>query len=167
MPTRRTSQLATILLAGPLLLAALGACSASGTPDAGSGPSPSGTPTSSSAADYQLAFAECLRDEGIDMPDPEGDSVAPPPMDGAFATAAAACAQELGPAPAPDGGSSDSDAGRQTELLQIAACLRENGVDVADPQPGGTIEIPVGAPQDVVATCAPRGIPAGSAIPVQ
>jgi hypothetical protein len=158
----RTAALAVL---APLLLTTVSACGGndSSTNDFGSGSStesPSqGAPTSFDA--YQLAFAECMREQGVDMPDPD-DSGAQLNNGGdpdAFAAAAQTCQDELGQPPAPDGDSvGESNSDLQARNLKIAECLRENGVDVEDPQPDGSLDVPADAPFDVVAKCAPGGV---------
>ena len=90
-----------------------------------------------------LAFSECMREQGIDLPDPtvdsdgnaqilrEGDG--PPPiaereaMEAAFET----CDEHL------EGMTSGFDTNDQTELqdrlLEFAQCMRDNGVEMDDP----------------------------------
>lgn len=160
MPKQRTSKLAAAL-AIPLLLVALSACgtlSADDAPDSGSD-SPSAQ-ASRSAEDYQLAFSECMREQGIDMPDPNADGSVPAASGEGLMEAVEVCQDDLGgpPPTVGDSGSVMSDEERQAELLELAACFRENGIDVPDPQPGELPSIPVDAPEEVLEECAPNGV---------
>jgi hypothetical protein len=160
MPKQRISKLAAAL-AIPLLLVALSACgteSADDAPDSGSN-SPS-TQTSRSAEDYQLAFAECMREQGIDMPDPNADGSVPAASGEGLMEAVELCQEDLGGAPPTvgDSGPLMSDEERQAESLKLAACFRDNGFDVPDPQPGEVPSIPVDAPKEVLEECAPNGV---------
>lgn len=72
-------------------------------------PEPEGSSRSSEASspdqafqDWQLKFAECMRAEGVDMPDPSGSGsqqLELPDDMGAFETAAAVCQEKLGDPP--------------------------------------------------------------------
>ncbi|MFI9487536.1 hypothetical protein ACIG47_14195 [Promicromonospora sp. NPDC052451] len=158
MSKRRTPSLAAVL-AVPLLLVALSACGTAGdAPDAES-TADSGTEQFESLEDYQLAFASCMRDQGVDMADPNSDGSVEAQAGDAFMEAAEVCQGELGrPPAAPGGGPSMSDEEQRAEWLEIAACLRDNGIDVADPGPGESLTIPMDVPDDVFAECAPQGV---------
>lgn len=160
MPKQRTPKLAATL-AIPLLLFALSACgSTDETPhDSGSGADGGSGTQTQSAEDYQLAFAECMREQGVDMPDPNPDGSIEAPAGDGFLEAAETCQAELGEAPAPPGGGSQmSEEEQRAEWLEIAACFRDNGVDVPDPGPGEMLTLPMDVPEDVFEECAPNGV---------
>jgi hypothetical protein len=149
----------TLKLAGAVLLVGaltIGCGSAADTPDTGS------TSTAAdSFEDYQLAFADCMREHGIDVPDPSGDgSMRAPAIDdmGAFTEASDACQKKLGQPPVPEGEPTRSDEERLAEMVETAECFREHGIEVPDPKPGEMITIPLDAPEDVLEACAPDGI---------
>jgi hypothetical protein len=164
MPTtKKPRYLAVLLLALPLI-AGLSACSTADTRDADrSAPNPQGsqTQTFDSFEDYQLAFAECMRDEGIDMEDPNNGGQSITQTDDAFMAAAEACQAEIGTPPAresvPGNGGPSSEELRQVHL-EIAECLRERGVDVLDPGPGEDLAIPSDVPAEAFEACAPNGV---------
>ena len=99
------------------------------------------------------AFAQCMREHGIDMPDPQvsndgkggvgftveapaGGANGPRPGDEAFKTANADCKKHLdGVVSGPDGkGPSDADREKfQRQALAFAKCMRAHGVDMPDP----------------------------------
>jgi hypothetical protein len=99
-----------------------------------------------------LAFAQCMRDNGIDMPDPEpGGGIvaletAPAdggPSDADFQRAEEACSHLL-----PEGmGPTDE---KQTELqdafLAFTECMRDNGIEMPDPEfeDGGGFSVEIG-----------------------
>ncbi|XUK60474.1 Lipoprotein [Plantibacter sp. RU18] len=147
-------KLAAALCAIPLLIGSLAACS---TPD-----EPSSSGKEMSFNDYQLAFAQCMRDEGIDMEDPTGEGQEGLKFgsedDEAQEAALKKCTDKLGTPPAPPGGE-QSDAEAHEEQLKLAECLRENGVDVPDPKEGEGLRLPADAPEEAFAAC---GIEGGS-----
>lgn len=163
MPTTKKSRsLAALLLALPLI-AGLSACGAADTGDDGATPRTpeSQTQTFDSFEEYQLAFAECMRDKGIDMEDPSNGGQSITQADDAFMEAAEACQAEIGSPPpresTPGDGGPSSEELRE-EHLEIAACLREQGVDVPDPGPGEDLAIPSDVPAAAFETCAPNGV---------
>jgi hypothetical protein len=86
-----------------------------------------------------LKYAQCMRDNGVSLPDPvegkagslyEGVDQDSP----AFTSADAVCApilQGIVDDRKNKGGTEDQD-----EMLALAECLREHGIDVSDPVPG-------------------------------
>ena len=89
-----------------------------------------------------LEFAQCIRDEGLDFDDPtiaaDGSVSFTPPQGGVtdeFAEAAEECGELL------EGASFLPDDDQLTEiedqLLEFAECLREQGLDVDDPDLSG------------------------------
>lgn len=117
--------------------------------------------------DYQLAFADCMREHGIDVPDPSSDgSMQAPAIDdmSAFTEASDACQKKLGQPPVAAGEPTKSDEERLAEMVEMAECFREHGIEVPDPKAGEMITIPMDAPEDVLEACAPNGI-SGPAAP--
>lgn len=153
-PARRPLGKLAALIAIPMLVGSLAAC-ASGSPGSESA---SKTPSSTqSFEDWQLAFASCMRDEGVDMPDPDKDGSGAAISLGdadpeAFTAASKTCTDKLGAPPAPAGGDVPvSD--RFDDQLRMAECFRENGIDVPDPVKGEAMSIPSDVPEDVLDTC--------------
>lgn len=118
-------------------------------------------PTEEEMQDAMLEYAECMRDNGIDMPDPEfsedggGFSVgARPGADGApgseeWEAAEEACGSIMedvrGEMTPP---SAEELAELEDKLLAMAQCMRDKGHDMPDPQvsgDGGGIEIAIGS----------------------
>jgi hypothetical protein len=102
-----------------------------------------------------------MREHGIDMEDPneDGGIVASRPEDETPAKqeATEACLERLGPSPVGSGSSGDAggpDAEeKREELLDLAACLREQGYDVEDPAPGEGLGMPGGITEEALETC--------------
>jgi hypothetical protein len=131
----------TPILAVLAAAALLGACSDDGTDDqvatAGGDGTETAAETTAASDDAQaLAFAECMRDNGIDMPDPaagldgllEAATASSSDHTEAELTAAiAACEAEL---PAFDE-VEDVDIDEEA-LLAHTECLREQGLDISD-----------------------------------
>jgi hypothetical protein len=130
-----------------------------------------------------LAFTKCMRDHGVDLPDPQvtrsatgsktggGPIIATnvDPEDPAFAKAQEACE----PLMANVRGELDNDPERQAEmkqqLLAFAKCMRDHGIDMPDPtfDANGNAQITGGPPpadrdskafDDASKACAPDGM---------
>jgi hypothetical protein len=135
---------------GLLLTVGLTAC---GNADNGDGVATAGGASTSSAAsemteqDKYLKFAQCMRDNGIDVADPE-DGRPPKRLipEGVTAAeekieAAMEKCEEFAPSPGMQAGG-QLDAQQQEQLRLMAQCMRDNGVpDFPDPTDKGlTIE---------------------------
>jgi hypothetical protein len=127
-------RLPTLLVIAAATGAAAG-CGGSG----GGGSGSDGKPDDS----RQLAFAQCLRKAGIDAPDPKTDGngrvsqrigvprgISRQRMDQIQAD----CQKKTGGGPKPM--SREEQAKFRDAALKFAQCMRRNGVDVPDPQPG-------------------------------
>lgn len=164
MSTRRI----TTALAAFALVGALGACGgdddeATGDPTTGEDDSPSSEGTD--PADAALEYAQCMRDHGVNMEDPEvgSDGEMSINLDG---DTAGATDEELQAAedeckPILDEAQPDRDpispeelAERQDQAVQMAQCMRDRGWDMPDPEveEGGGIAVQnppnVGGPGD-------------------
>jgi hypothetical protein len=135
-PAGRRPPLA-VLVAMLALTLAVAACTGSGNPTA-----------SSNASDNQdrrqraLNFAKCLRQHGIDMPDPQFTA------DGGIEQRLPAGVSESNPrytaaqraCQTPTyGGSKHPTAQQLQQLVRYARCIREQGIDMADPDANGQI----------------------------
>lgn len=110
-------------------------------------------------ADWSLSYATCMREHGIDMPDPKPGEGLALPMGGpgmeATVEASDACRAELGDPPVAEG-EQPTDRELQERQLKLVQCLREHGVDVPDPQPGQGIGLDLSWPAEALQAC---GIP--------
>ncbi|HVY97356.1 MAG TPA: hypothetical protein VHA54_10400 [Solirubrobacterales bacterium] len=119
---RKTDWLVVSTLA--LCVAGLVAC--------GSG-SGSGSGESSAREDAGIEFAECMREHGVEMEDPKpGQNITLENDDAATRRAAAACNGKL------DGAGQELSAEEDEEFregwLAFSQCMRDEGIDLADPQ---------------------------------
>lgn len=108
-----------------------------------------------------LAFYQCLRDNGLDVADPEREGMIDlkgiDPND--FATRA--IVDECSAEHLSDGGPASGGVGSANadSLVDFAQCMRDNGVDMPDPTAEGALNMPEdidpNSPefQDAVATC--------------
>ncbi|WP_165983881.1 hypothetical protein [Streptomyces sp. YIM 98790] len=140
---RRTATAAALLALG-LFTAACGGSDEDSTPVASLNDD-SGTAAEKSAddtAEQAQAFAACMREHGIDLPDPD-------PETGEFGLAdvrsgvddletlqsAMDSCRDLAP---PQLSDRDPFTDEQLDAMgDLAACMRENGIDVPDPDPDG------------------------------
>jgi len=135
--------LASVIVVG--LTLALGACggSESSTGASESGGSSASSATSNQQDTSQVKLAQCLRDQGLDVPDTEGH--------GAFAQLSAAERKRLeaalqGPCREYQSGAfGDSSEPQSQEFLDaitaFTVCLREQGVEVPDPDPANPFAV--------------------------
>jgi hypothetical protein len=95
-----------------------------------------------------LAFAKCMREHGIDMPDPKVDANGRMEMringrgvdDAKMREAQTACQDKMGGAFGPGGGPADPQF--QEKALEYSRCMRQHGVPkFPDPQPNGGLLI--------------------------
>ncbi|MFY1689231.1 hypothetical protein [Plantactinospora sp. WMMB782] len=142
-------------LALPVLGLALAGCAkadegpgvASAQGGGGAGPTASASAAAMSNDDRRLEFAKCMRENGVEMPDPEpgkggirmqrkaGD-------DPAKAEAAMEKCRHL----LPNGGQLELTPEQVEQVRKMAKCMRENGVpNFPDPQPDGTMQLGQGS----------------------
>ncbi|GIF26759.1 hypothetical protein BJ973_000151 [Actinoplanes tereljensis] len=131
------------LTALALALTCLAACGGGGTEDtgiasAGGAATPSASASAGATGDG-LKFAACMRENGIDMPDPDPSSAG----GGLQSVRGSADQTKLNAAlqkcqqyrPTGGQGSALSDPANQKQLEELAKCFRSHGVDVPDPDP--------------------------------
>ncbi len=99
-----------------------------------------------------LAFAQCMRKNGVDVPDPGGDGMivvgggpkAGQPVEAnreEMQKAEQACKKER---EALEGTIGEPPADIQDKFLKMARCMRRHGVDMPDPSTGGDGQVTVG-----------------------
>ena len=139
---------------GVCALGMVAACGSKSTTDA----APSATSATESAEDYNLKFAQCLRDAGFNVSDPSANKDVRSEDTGgdpaAFNAASQECEKKLGPAP---GASSDdlNDPETLDAGVKMAECLRADGYDVKDPEPGKGLSLDLGTiPDSALQKCA-------------
>jgi hypothetical protein len=135
-----------LLLAVPLLLAGCGATpTTSGVASAGDGTAqPPASASASAPADRgepQLKFAQCMRENGVDMADPDGSGrvriQGKKGEEGKTEKAMKECQHFMEGAVGDKGAAPDPK--RLDEVVKYAQCMREQGVDMPDPGPDGRL----------------------------
>jgi hypothetical protein len=119
-----------------------------------------------SAEDYTLKFNQCLRDAGFNVSDSdEGKDIRTQDVGGdaaAFNTAVEDCEKKLGPPPGASTQNPDDPEILQSSIA-LAECLRNEGYDVKDPEPGKGLSIDVGTiPQEAIEKCAASAAPSSA-----
>jgi hypothetical protein len=101
-----------------------------------------GTPGAAAADEHDqvVRYARCLREHGVNAPDP-------PAGDNDIRIQGASPAQEEAARQAckryaPNAAGGEPSAEESDKLLKIARCMRAHGVSVADPQPGQGLNLP-------------------------
>ncbi len=126
-----------VVLAALALTLALSACGGEGGAEPGSA-------ASSASADRRegaLEFAECMREHGVDHPDPDENGlfrIEPgqsfDPRSAQFRQASEACEKYLRAMGPPPKLSEEDREKLQEQMLSFAECMRRQGVDMPDPQ---------------------------------
>jgi hypothetical protein len=137
-----------LLLALALAMAGCGGGNSDGVASLGGNDKATTSTRAGGGKDFRqaaLAYARCMRQHGIAMPDPKFDAQGrmaqqnPPgvgPGDPKYDAAEQACKQYL-----PGGGEpAKPDPQVQQQMLAYARCLRQHGVNIPDPKPGGGID---------------------------
>lgn len=116
----------------------LSGCGVADSGDATSDASSSSNASSGSDHDKMLGYAQCLRENGLEVEDPRpGEGVRLQGKDEDVEPALQAC-EDLEPA----GAVVDDPEAARDDMLQIARCMREHAVeDFPDPKPGEGIDI--------------------------
>ncbi|NUO55224.1 MAG: hypothetical protein HOV71_26850 [Hamadaea sp.] len=133
------------------LLFALSGCGKSGGDDNGvasvsgtasASPSPSKTRSAAEEQERALKFAQCMREHGVDMPDPEIKDgkiqMRINAQPGTNIEAAQQACKDYAPDGGPGGGKADPE--MQKKGLEFAKCMRDHGVEKfpdPDPNQGG------------------------------
>jgi hypothetical protein len=136
-----------LLVAAAAAALALGACGGSG------GGSGSANSQEDKAFEGALKFAKCMREHGIDMPDPKKDAnggikqtVNGRPGSRAAMQAAQKACQKYMKAGGGRAPSAAEQAKIKTAMLAYAKCMRDHGIDVPDPKfSGGGIQFELGS----------------------
>ncbi|NAS21477.1 hypothetical protein GT755_07230 [Herbidospora sp. NEAU-GS84] len=140
-----------LVAAVPLFLAACGTGQQSGVATAGGGSASAAAAPSPAASGDAVKFAQCMREHGIDVPDPEpgGNAVRvriKEGVDPATVEKANAECEEFRPI---GGGPPMGDAAFADAVQKYTDCMRDNGVDMPDPKVDGGRML-IRAPKDVM-----------------
>ncbi|MFJ2033001.1 hypothetical protein [Streptosporangium sp. NPDC087985] len=147
-----------LLLAVPLLLTGCGAApttpGVASAADGTAGPNP----TASAPVDRgqaQLRFAQCMRENGVDMADPDGSGQirlkAHKGEEAKTEKAMKQCQHFMEDAIGDQGAAPDPK--RRDEMIKYVQCMREQGIDIPDPDPNGRLrlKLPQGGEQKMKA----------------
>ncbi|MGP3964098.1 hypothetical protein ACTWPT_49855 [Nonomuraea sp. 3N208] len=141
-----------LLVVVPLMLA-LAACGGAAAKDDGvasaNGGVTSAGPTASPSAkadpqEAALKFAKCMREHGIDMPDPKVDGgnfeiSLPRGVTPEKAEKAHKACEHLMESAIPEGEKPSAE--DYDQMVKFAQCMREQGIDMPDPKPGEPMRI--------------------------
>jgi hypothetical protein len=176
--SRLLRPIAAIVALVALLAACTGAAagpSVASLDDPGVSSSPGASPAASalSPQDAALAYARCMRDNGVDMPDPQvttgsggevkiqqngGASVSKDKMNAADAV----CHHFMADA-APNGKGPGLSTEDQDKVLAFAKCMRDHGIDMPDPDfsaGGFSIRVNAGGNTNTSGGAGPKDDPA-------
>ncbi|MEU0566639.1 hypothetical protein ABZ297_14770 [Nonomuraea sp. NPDC005983] len=143
-----------LMLAGlaPVLAMTLAACGSKpaddGIASAGGGtakPTASASP-SLDPQEARLKFAQCMREHGVDMPDPDSSgrvTIKGKKGDPDPSKAMQACQHFMKDAVGNKMGG-PMDPAQRDRMVKFAACMREHGVDMPDPGPNGEFRAKIG-----------------------
>ncbi|MBB6174729.1 hypothetical protein HNR23_004789 [Nocardiopsis mwathae] len=118
-------------------LLAIAGCTGDPEPEVPTAGGENTSPTTGDTAAQLVEYDDCMREHGVEMPT-DGD---PAGLEGidvdeeTLKTAMSAC-EDLMP-----GGELDLDEETVEELRAWTECMRENGVDIADPGPDGALDL--------------------------
>ncbi|WP_067824287.1 hypothetical protein [Actinomadura kijaniata] len=130
-----------MLIVGVVALASVAACggkkdgdgvASAGGPGKGASASPSLKPE-----DARLKFAQCMRQNGVDMPDPSGERGVQIKSRKGDEGKTEAAMKKCQPILKAGGEMPDiNDPKMHDQMVRFAQCMRQNGVDMPDPKPG-------------------------------
>lgn len=148
------------LFAVPLMAVSLAGCSPTASDETGQTGGSSSAGDASDSMQWQLDYAACMREQGIDIEDPKpGGGLSTSTSQGTDAAALEAasktCTDKLGEPPAPRPEEQQAADEQFLEMMTKAAeCYREHGYDVPDPDLNSkSLNFPSDAPEDVVTEC--------------
>jgi hypothetical protein len=103
---------------------------------------------------WDLKFVGCLRSQGIEIEDPRPTTGFPAVnRDAAFTAASKTCEEKIGDPPAAENGGPTGSAKEQKTILREVKCMREHGIDMADPGPQEAMIVPEGASPQAIEDC--------------
>lgn len=147
---RRVCRAPLLVTFGVAAVVALTACGSQGDSGVASahggkgGGSPQAAGKEGNTQDQLLKFAKCMRDNGVDVPDPKPGEKGVR-LQGSGSPEKAQQAQKMCERYLPSSVKNrQNDPKTKDQMLKLAKCMRENGVDVPDPGADGRIRIEKG-----------------------
>lgn len=137
---------ARVAAAALVLVLGLAGCGSGGEGEAGDiDPAAGDGGNQAKSSDTEiLEFYDCLRDHGLEVEDPDpgsGNRITLPRITNPEDEAAVEECRPL----LPNGGEPpEQDAESLAALREFTACMRDNGIDMADPEADGTLTMPAG-----------------------
>ena len=131
-------------------------CGDSGGPKdgiaSGGGKGAAATASASAASTDPAKWTKCLRDNGIDVKDPQaGTGSVELPADSPALTAAMKKCKQYETGQSGSTGADPSDPQQQQQRLKFARCMRDQGVDWPDPVAGQGVTVPAQTPEFMAA----------------
>jgi len=118
----------------------------------GGGTGAAATPSASAESNDPARWTKCLRDNGIDVKDPEaGTGTVQLPADSPALTAAMNKCKQYETGQSGGTGADPSDPQQQQQRRKFAKCMRDQGVDWPDPVPGQGMNVPAQTPEFMAA----------------
>jgi len=118
----------------------------------GNGTATTATASSSAGSDDPAKWTKCLRDNGIDVKDPEpGTGAVQLPDSSPALTAALDKCKQYNSGQSGKTGADPNDPTQQEQRLKFAKCMRDQGVDWADPVAGQPMTMPAQTPEFMAA----------------
>ena len=139
------------------LAAALSACGSTSSTTSGQKNNPSASSSNAASQDANLIFAQCMREQGFDVPDTGLTPDNAKDTSAGFNAAVNECMAKTDGLTGQDDLTKDPAA--RDALVKGAQCLRDLGYNVKDPEPGKGVDIQ-DVPQDALNKC--FGNPGGS-----
>ncbi|MEU9885046.1 hypothetical protein [Sphaerisporangium sp. NPDC051011] len=152
MSVRRLALVAGVVV-GVVSALAVAGCGApkegTGVASAGNGTSAASASPSATSSSDPFKFAQCMREHGIDVKDPEPGGRIQLRITGGDRNKMEAAQKECGKYMQGGEAKRADDPKFRDAALKLAQCMREHGVDMPDPAPGeGMIKIPKSANMD-------------------
>jgi hypothetical protein len=136
-----------LCLTGVSAVALLAGCGG-GDPQSGPTRAPGGGGGAGTMQDQMVAYARCMREQGVDMPDPDPNMPNRLTLPKGVDPQKLSAAQKACRGSAPQGIGGPEDTQQHDQMVAMARCLREHGVDVPDPRPGQPLRLPPGGSRD-------------------
>lgn len=117
----------------------------------GGGKDAAAAPSASAGTIDPAQWTKCLRDNGIDVKDPQPGTGPDLPADSPALTAAMNKCKQYETVQSGSTGAKPNDPKQDEQRLKFAKCMREQGIDWPDPVPGQGMVVPPQTPELIAA----------------